>query len=462
MRNLVEQVSAILSRVPDGRPLTGERYHLVGLAGRGMAPLAVAARHLGAQVSGCDHGGLRHYLDFLHAAGIDPATTHSIRHFAGGATVVASSVVPAELPELVAAAAAGRLWHRTDLLARVLATRRSLGVSGSHGKGTVAALAAAALEGAGLDPLAILGVMVPRYAGATRLGAGPIVAEVDDSDLTVSRVCVDVAVVTNLDHDHPYLDHRLADAVQAVGEFVGKARERVLVGPSPRAERLAAHAKVEVWRVGRELTARTMAVGSGETRLELRAPDGVREEATIRLIGPRSGPNAALAFGAALSFGAEPAAAAAGLGTLDRLYQRLEPIVERDGVRIFADYGFKHPVNMRTGLEALRRHFPRARIVAVFEPYVGYLAPWGRRYARALGLAERVVLAPPTGTEDFPDGRPFDPAWYDACPVPVVHADKAEALDAGLAECRPGDVLVLFGRTRTLAEMTEQALAVPV
>ena len=43
----------------------------------------------------------------------------------------------------------------------------------------------------------------------------------------------------------------------------------------------------------------------------------------------------------------------------------------------------------------------------------------------------------------------------------MVHvADKRDAVDAGLAQCRPGDVLVLFGRTRTLAEMTEQALAV--
>ena len=310
-----------------------------------------------------------------------------------------------EEPEIQAAAAAGRLWHRTDLLATLLRLRRSAGVSGSHGKGTVTALAAAALAESGLDPLAVVGALVPSFGGPTLLGAGPIVAEVDDSDLSLARVDTDVAVVTNLDHDHPYLGHTLAQSVAAVGEFVGRARELVVLGPSPRAERIAAYARVEVWRFGRELSARTLGVERGETRLDLRAPGGIRERATVRLIGPRTGHNAALAFGTALALGADPAAAAAGLGAVTSLARRLEPVGARDGVHVFSDYGYKHPVNVRTGLAALRRHFPAARITAVFEPYVGYLAPWGRRYARALGGADHVVLAPTGECVGLP-GRP--------------------------------------------------------
>ena len=419
----------------------------------------MAARYLGAEVSGCDRGGVPDYLDVLRAADVRFATTHAADHVGDGTTLVATSLAGPEEPEIQAAAAVGRLWHRTDLLATLLRLRRSAGVSGSHGKGTVTALAAAALAESGLDPLAVVGALVPSFGGPTLLGAGPIVAEVDDSDLSLARVDTDVAVVTNLDHDHPYLGHTLAQSVAAVGEFVGRARELVVLGPSPRAERIAAYARVEVWRFGRELSARTLGVERGETRLDLRAPGGIRERATVRLIGPRTGHNAALAFGTALALGADPAAAAAGLGAVTSLARRLEPVGARDGVHVFSDYGYKHPVNVRTGLAALRRHFPAARITAVFEPYVGYLAPWGRRYARALGGADHVVLAPPVSASDFPDGRAFDAHWADACPVrPVETGGRREAVEAGLGLCGPGDVLVLFGMPAALAAMTEHAL----
>jgi UDP-N-acetylmuramate--alanine ligase len=185
----------------------------------------------------------------------------------------------------------------------------------------------------------------------------------------------------------------------------------------------------------------------------------MRERATVRLIGPRTGHNAALAFGTALALGADPAAAAAGLGAVTSLARRLEPVGARNGVRIFSDYGYKHPVNVRTGLAALRRHFPEARITAVFEPYVGYLAPWGRRYAQALGGADHVILAPPATASDFPDGQAFDARWADGCPVrPVRTGGRQEAVEAGLGFCGPGDVLVLFGMPSALSVMTEHAL----
>ncbi len=445
--------------MPDARPLAGERYHLLGIAGRGMAPLAVTAQHLGAEVSGCDVAGRPAYVDYLAEAGLSVATAHSPDHVSDRrTTLVATSVVRPDEPEL--AAAAGRHWRRTDLLATLLRERPCVGVTGSHGKGTVAALATAAAAEAGLDPLAVLGVLVPSFSGATRLGDGPIVAEVDDSDLTLAGLDTDVAVVTNLDHDHVYLGHSLAESVAAVGEFVSRARVRVVLGPSPRADALAAYAGAEVWRFGRELAARTISVHDGETRLELRAPDGVREQAIVRLLGPRTAHNAALAFGTALTLGADPGSAAAGLGTVTTLSDRMEPVGVRRGVRVFTDYGYKHPVNVRTGLAALRRHFPEARITAVFEPFVGYLATWGRRYARALGGADHVVLAPPTYLKGYPDGQAFDAGWADACSAPTVRAaGREEAVDAALALCRPGDVLVGFARENTLADWKQRVAA---
>ena len=130
-----------------------------------MAPLAIAARHLGAEVTGCDRAGQVETDAALAAAGLLYDRDHSEAHVVPGVTFVATSVAPSDAPEVLAAQEAGDVWHRTDLLARLLDVRPGVGVTGSHGKGTVTALAAAALESAGLDPLAIVGVTVPDLGG---------------------------------------------------------------------------------------------------------------------------------------------------------------------------------------------------------------------------------------------------------------------------------------------------------
>ena len=442
----------------DPRPMRDERYHLFGVCGRGLAPLAVVARHLGAEVTGCDRGGSPQIQDYLREQRMPFETVHSAGHLTAGATLVATSVAPSGDPEIQAASDAGVLWHRTELLARVLRARPGAGVTGSHGKGTVTALAAAALDAGGLDPLAMVGVLVPAFDGMTLLGDGPVVAEVDDSDLTLRGVETEVAVVTNLDDDHPHLDTTLGQAVTAVGEYVARARQRVVLGPSPRADAIAAEATVDVWRYGRDFTARVVSVDGPRTVVDLHGPGGERVRAVLGLVIPKIAPNAALAFATALALGADAEAAAAGLGRITSLYRRLEHVGVRDGVRVYDDFGGKHPNAVREGITQLRRHFPRARITAVFEPYGPYLARWGRRYARALTRADQVVLVPPIFLADYDAGRAFDGTWIDAIAAPVHAADQADAVQQALRISTAGDVVVFFAQANASREMAVSAV----
>lgn len=443
------------------RPLDGERYHLFGVGGRGMAPMAVAARHLGAEVTGCDRAAKPEPREFLATAGLDYEPEHSPAHVVPGVTTVATSVADPVEPELVAAHDAGAVWHRTDLLARLLRSRPSVGVTGSHGKGTVTALLAASLEAGGLDPLAVIGVAVPHFGGMVRLGEGPIVAEVDDSDLSLARVDTDVAVVTNLDQDHPHLPFSMAESVQGVGEFVSRARDRVVLGASPRAGLLAAYAQADVLRQGKDFSARTVWSRNAETCLELRGPDGSRINGLVRLVGAATASNAALAHATAVSLGVDPEASAAGLASIGSIRRRTEPMGIHRGVRVFDDFGGKHPVGVRAGLEALRRHYPEARLVAVFQPYGPFLPRWGRRYARALSRADHVVLAPAVFSPDYASDGRVDPGWTRACTsLSVEVSSPDEAASAAMSVARPGDVVVVFAQLEVGREISRLALQV--
>ena len=419
-----------------------------------MAPLAVVARHLGAEVTGCDRAPADEPAEWLLAQGLGFARSHGAEHLEAGATAVATSVADGSDPEVVAARAQG-LWHRTDLLAHVLRQQPSVGVTGSHGKGTVAALTTAALAAAGFDPSALLGLAAPELGGFARLGSGPVVAEVDDSDNSLSRVDTDVSVVTALDDDHPHLDVTLEQKVQGVGEYVGRASRRVLLGDSPRAARLSSYAHAEVWRYGHELSGRVVDRSRAGTVVRLRAPDGVQAEARLRTIVVRAEMNAALAWAAALSLGADPEAAATGLGDLTTLTRRMQLLGEHEGVAVVDDMGAKHPAAIRGALDTLRRHYPAGRVVAVFEPFGLFLPRWGNRYARALSGADEVLLLPPFGLADYASGSSHDPDWYLPCRAPVRQvADHAAVVAEARKVTRPGDVLVVLthrGASRHLA-----------
>lgn len=427
-------------------PLDGARLHVRGIGGRGLAPLAAAAKSLGADVTGCDPRGQPQMRAVLRDAGILRQECHDPAHLDDGRELVATASAPLGDPEVEAARSAGRLHRRMDLTAAVLAARPGLGVTGSHGKGTVAALAAGAARAAGLDPMSVLGVDAPQIGGAFHAAPGPAIVEVDGSDLAAHFVTCDVATVTNLDDDHPYMPVTVAEEAASVAGFVANARTQVILGASPRRELIARSARAPVWRLGVDVVARVTGQRAEGTVVRIEGPDeGERVEALIRLVGPATSANAALAYASARALGAEPEAAAHGLSTVDRLDRRLEPLGCHGGVWVYDDFGAKHPAAVRGGLVALRRRHAGARIIAVFEPLFGAtIRTWGWRYARALRLADLPIILPTVEHPDYP--ATDDPAlrdWYRQIGTGVVACETQQAA-ARLAARRadPGDVIV--------------------
>ncbi len=419
----------------------------MGVGGRGLAPLAGAASFLGAEVSGCDTGGFRYARDLVNEAGIAIQVGHDPAHLDDGSRLVVTASARADNDEVVAALKKGRLHRRMDLVAGIMAERPGLGVCGSHGKGTVTALAAGAALEYGLDPLIVVGADAPDLGGALRLGSGPSVMEVDDSDLAAHFVACDIAVVTNLDDDHPHLPTTLTEATASVGGFVSNARELVILGPSPRQEDLAAQARAPVWRVGRELKAAIAQESPEGSLVRITGPEGERVEALIRLVGGATATNAAIAYGAARAMGVPREEAASGLSLITRLHRRLEPLGCHDGVWVYDDFGGKHPVNVAAGIAALRRRHPSARIVAIFEPVLASrIQKWGWRYSRALATADAVIILPTYQHPEYPAKKASDrPDWYSgAGGIVISSASITEAAERAASLAKPGDIIVGF------------------
>src|SRR5215213_9252147 len=162
--------------------------HFIAIGGSGMNGVATAFLQLGIPVSGSD----RHdssYLRALEAAGARVYVGHAAAQLGDARTVVASSAIREDNPELAEAKRRGlRVLHRSAALGSLMLGRRGIAVAGTHGKTTTTAMIASVLTGS--------------KSGGHIGGGNVLVIEADESDGSFLQYPAEIAVVTNVDPDH--------------------------------------------------------------------------------------------------------------------------------------------------------------------------------------------------------------------------------------------------------------------
>ena len=89
------------------------------------------------------------------------------------------------------------------MLAHVVALKKNIVVTGSHGKTTTTSLISRILYDAKLDPTIINGGVINSIKSSARLGRGDwAVLEADESDGSFLNFPVNFSVVTNIDKEH--------------------------------------------------------------------------------------------------------------------------------------------------------------------------------------------------------------------------------------------------------------------
>src|SRR4029078_1453476 len=177
----------------------------------------------GIEVSGSDAKASA-TLDALEALGARCHVGHEAAHVHGADTVVVSTAVRADNPEVVEAQRLGlRLLPRSAALESVMRDRRVVAVAGTHGKTTTTSLLTVALQACGADPsFAIGGELNEQGSNAHDRTADLVVAEADESDGAFLVYSPHVALVTNVEADH--LDNYGTEAAYhaAFSAFLGR------------------------------------------------------------------------------------------------------------------------------------------------------------------------------------------------------------------------------------------------
>ena len=359
--------------------------HILGICGTFMGGIAAIAKRAGHGVTGCDANVYPPMSSQLAALGIpliegfDPAQLE--REARDADVFVIGNVLSRGNPLVEAILDANRPYISGPqwLAEQVLRDKWVLGVAGTHGKTTTAAMLAAILEHGGLDPGFLIGGVPLDFEASARLtDSAFFVIEADEYDTAFFdkrskfvHYRPRTVILNNLEYDHADIFPDLAAIETQFHHLVRTVprQGRLIVngGDAALARVLARGTWSEVERfdfrdvVGTGSDWRIDADGAIE---QGGAPQGV-----LRLEAPgrHNQLNALAALAAARHVGVPASLGLEALARFRGVKRRMELRGTVAGVTVYDDFAH-HPTAIATTVDGLRRRVGPARILAVLEP----------------------------------------------------------------------------------------------
>jgi len=351
--------------------------HLIGISGSGLSAIARILLEKGYKVSGSDRKLTPLSLSLVDAGAL-LFEGHLSENIKGADIVVRSSAIPENNPELIAAHDADiPVLKRSEFLKQLLDGKKCIAVAGTHGKTTTTAMIAWILSESGWDPSYIIGGISSNLGGNAHAGDGEyFVIEADEYDRMFLGLDPYIAVVTNIEHDHPDCYPTPQEYESVFRQFVFQIQKGGLLvacADNPGALNLSSEA------ASRGLRTKTYQL-TRDHQFSLQVP------------GDHNRLNALAAIAVGEEVGISKKAAIESLEKFDGVGRRFELRGEVDGVTVIDDYAH-HPSEIRATLNAAHERYPDRQVWSVWQPHTysrtRQLLP---DYARAFSRSDYVIV----------------------------------------------------------------------
>lgn len=438
----------------------GAHVHIVGIGGAGMSAIARVLLGRGVHVSGSDRA-LSAQTAALEALGARIYEGHAAQHLEAPQAVLISSAIAPENPEVQAALSAGiPVLRRREALPLLLSGTFQIAVAGTHGKTTTTALIAHILRQAGRDPSYIIGGTLLNSGTNAHQGTGDaFVIEADEYDYMFLGLAPRIAVLTNIEHDHPDMFPTFAAVQEAFAQFIGRIPEYdgvlIACADEPNALQLAKARRSS----GQPTLTYSIRDAAADWRGQLSGAaltiEGVQDGRTVRattrlsLYGEHNAQNSLAAVAAACVYGVPLAEAASALPSFRGTARRFEIMGVAKGITVINDYAH-HPTAIRATLQAARARFPQTTIWSVWQPHTySRTRLLLNEFVRAFTEADRVLITDIYGARERP--QPDDPTAEQIAAL-LQRTGKAAQYSGDLARTtallaesvRPNSAVIIF------------------
>lgn len=429
-----------------------KRIHFIGIGGSGMCPIAEIMMSEGFEISGSDMNE-GETLDKMKGYGIPVYMGHAAENIKGAELVVYSAAVKETNPERKAAAEQGIPCIERSVMLGVVCRRykRSIAVSGTHGKTSTTAMLSQILIGSGFDPSAIIGGKLPFIGGNSYVGQSDIiVCEACEYVDTFLQLNPFISVILNIDADHLDYFKTLDNIKKSFNQF-SKQTTGLLVINGDDQNTLDATADVDIEKI---------TFGFGEScdyrAVNISADKGVHEQydllykgeklTSIKLIVPgrHNIYNSLAAAATAHYLGATANEISENLHKFGGVHRRFEILGTPCGITVADDFAH-HPTELTATLNAAMQ-MGFNKVWAVFQPHTfSRTAMLLDDFAEALKIPDVAIVSEILPVRETNTYNIYATDLTAKIPGSVYRKTFEEITDYVCQNAREGDLILTMG-----------------
>ena len=338
--------------------------------------------------------------------------------------------------------------------------KRSLVVSGTHGKTTTTALLTWVFEHNGYQPSFLIGGIPNNLGQGARFTESEwFIIEGDEYDTAFFdkrskfvHYLPEVAIINNLEFDHADIFPNLAAIQTSFRHFIRLVPRNGLLLANGEDANLApllqvTHCPVKRFGLGDGNAVQAFNIRYGPTATEFEIPSF---KFHLNLIGEMNVRNALAVIGCAKHCGLKNHQIQAAFDTFKGVKRRLELRGIAGGVSVIDDFGH-HPTAIRETLGALRLRYPQQKLWAVFEPRSNTTRRnvFQTELADSFAEADAVVVAQVARLDLLAPDERLDPQRLirdlQASGKSAAYLPDADAIVDHISKnCQGGEVVVVF------------------
>src|SRR3989338_11258879 len=369
-----------------------KKYYLLGIGGIAMVNLAGLLKEKGHIVSGSDlgvFGPSALILKNLKIPYFNSYKASNVKSYKPDAVVIGNAISRGN-EELEWVLESGTVYKsmpetiREELVqgrtSTRLSSKKAIVVTGTSGKTTTAALISWILHRNKLAPTALVGGIIKNLDAGFLYGKGDyIVLEGDEYNSSFYDSCPKflhyqpyIGIVNNIEQDHVDIYPTVDDIIKAFRKFIKlipRNGRLILNKENANAFGLKPFALSEIDTFGKNwnLSAKNIKYDENGISFEVYAEKKTLGRVSSPLLGRHNAENILAATLACLRVGLTFAQIAKALEKFHGVKRRLEIIHQNSKMKIIDDFAH-NPEKVAASLSALKMHFPKSRLIAIFEP----------------------------------------------------------------------------------------------
>ena len=343
----------------------------IGVAGTGMSALAQYLQGIGKNVAGSDRyfkaGEYNETKEKLEAEGVkcflqDGSGINEQTDLVAVSTAIEDSVYEVQKAKQLNIP----IIKRSELLALIAASKRTIAIGGTSGKSTTTAMLFDILEFAGLSPSIISGagltsIIKEGKIGNAQVGKGELlVIEADESDGSIVQYKPEIGVLLNVDKDHKEID-----ALMEIFTVFKNNSKRFIVNQSHSLAKNLSQNIENDFSIDENFAAKYQSKIFFQKGLKIQFTID-DSPFTIHAIGKHNMENATAAVAVANQIGVDLKTCSDALKKYEGIYRRNQVYGNKHGVWMVDDYAH-NPVKCAAAIKACQPVAPK--VIAWFQPH---------------------------------------------------------------------------------------------